>query len=51
MSLLGLETGVAVFWLVLLFFLGLPPAWEPLGTLKFCGILAHTLIRLRDIWP
>merc|ERR1712062_772539 len=24
-----LFTGVAVFWLVLLFFLGLPPAWDP----------------------
>ena len=34
-----LFTGVAVFWLVLLFFLGLPPAWDPLGTLKFCGIM------------
>merc|ERR1712016_482493 len=25
-----LLTGVAVFWLVLLFFLGLPPSWDPL---------------------
>ena len=43
MSLFGLLTGVAVFWLVLRFFLGLPPDWEPLGTRKFWGMLDYTL--------
>jgi hypothetical protein len=34
-SLFELVTGVAVFWLVRRFFLGLPPDWEPVGTRKF----------------
>ena len=45
MSVLGLETGVAVFWLVLRFFFGLPPDWEPLGTLKFCGMMGGYRLR------
>ena len=45
MSVLGLETGVAVFWLVRRFFLGLPPDWEPLGTLKFCGMVQGYWLR------
>jgi len=30
----GLGIGVAVFWLVRRFFFGLPPDWDPVGTLK-----------------